>query len=627
MSDIPRRAVVRTAKLATLPLGIAGRATLGVGKRIGGRPAEAVATELQQRTAAQIFRVLGELKGGAMKLGQALSVFEAALPDEVAAPYRAALTKLQEAAPPLPAAVVHRVLTEEFGERWRDLFAEFDDTPSAAASIGQVHRAVWADGRSVAVKIQYPGAGPALLADLTQLGRAARLFGAVTPGLDIKPLVEELKARITEELDYRLEAAWQSAFAAAYADDPDIVVPRPLAGSDRVIVSEWIEGVPLSAVIADGTAEQRDRAGLLLVRFLYSCPARAGLLHADPHPGNFRLLADGRLGVLDFGAVNRLPGGLPEPIGRLARQTLEGDAEAVAAGLRAEGFIPPSAEIEADVLLDYLAPMLAPITEDEFAFSRAWLRGEAARLSDWRSATTQLGRQLNLPPSYLLIHRVTLGAIGILCQLGSTGPFRAEMERWQPGFAEPGSPPARAAAHANRPERTLPELRVRDEAGVIRAAPGPVVLTDPPRTRRRRSAAGPTAGAAGAGAAAAAGAGAAKPARPGTRTRKAPPAAKPGQVPAQAGAAEVSRPPRPRRPSGRDGGPAGTTTTPPEASSPGPDASAGSPAASRPSQRKRAARTKPTPPSQTPPAPAPAPPSPASPASPASADESAAAAD
>src|SRR3954463_14276318 len=152
MSDIPRRAVVRSARLATLPLGIAGRATLGIGKRLGGKPAELVATGLQARTAAQIFKVLGAVKGGAREVGQALSVFEAALPEEVAAPYRAALTKLQEAAPPLPAAVVHQVLAAELGGDWRSHFREFTDLPAAAASIGQVHRATWTDGREVAVK-------------------------------------------------------------------------------------------------------------------------------------------------------------------------------------------------------------------------------------------------------------------------------------------------------------------------------------------------------------------------------------------------------------------------------------------------------------------------------------------
>src|SRR5438067_3677960 len=129
MADIPRRAVTRTAKLATLPVGFAGRAAWGLGKRIGGRPAEVVALELQHRTAEQLFKVLGQLKGGAMKFGQALSVFEAALPEDLARPYRAALTKLQEAAPPMPSATVHSVLARELGADWAGLFREFNDKP------------------------------------------------------------------------------------------------------------------------------------------------------------------------------------------------------------------------------------------------------------------------------------------------------------------------------------------------------------------------------------------------------------------------------------------------------------------------------------------------------------------
>jgi predicted unusual protein kinase regulating ubiquinone biosynthesis (AarF/ABC1/UbiB family) len=435
VNDIPRRAVTRSAKLAALPLGVAGRATVGLGKRIGGRPAELVAAELQARTAEQLFQVLGQLKGGAMKLGQALSVFEAALPEDVAAPYRAALTKLQEAAPPLPAATVHKVLASELGPDWRSRFQSFDDTPAAAASIGQVHKAVWSDGREVAVKIQYPGAGPALLGDLKQLGRVARMFSAMTPGLDVKPLLAELQERVAEELDYRLEAQSQEAFASAYDGDQEIRVPGVVAGGERVLVTEWMEGIPLSVIIREGTQEQRDRASLLLARFLFSGPVLAGLLHADPHPGNFRLLPDGRLGVIDFGAVNRLPDGAPEPIGVIARLALAGDAQAVLALLRAEGFVKPTIDVDAEAVLDYLRPLLEPIAGPTFRFSRAWLRAEAVRVGDPRSPAAQLGRQLNLPPAYLLIHRVTLGTIGVLCQLGGEAAFRSEMERWQPGFA------------------------------------------------------------------------------------------------------------------------------------------------------------------------------------------------
>jgi predicted unusual protein kinase regulating ubiquinone biosynthesis (AarF/ABC1/UbiB family) len=334
VTDIPRRAVSRTAKLASLPLGLAGRAALGLGKRVTGTAADMVSAEIQQRTAEQLFSVLGQLKGGAMKFGQALSVFEAALPEHLTGPYRAALTKLQEAAPPMPAASVRKVLAEEFGPRWKRRFAEFDDQPAAAASIGQVHRAVYHNGTPVAVKVQYPGAGPALVSDLNQLSRLANLFRVLQPGLDIKPLLNELRARVTEELDYTLEAATQKAMAKAFAGDDEIYVPKVLAGTDRVLVTAWVDGTPLADVIAHGSEEQRDLAGLRMSTLHFSAPARAGLLHADPHPGNFRLLDDGRLGVIDFGAVSRLPAGLPEPIGRLTRLTLEGEADKVLAGLR-----------------------------------------------------------------------------------------------------------------------------------------------------------------------------------------------------------------------------------------------------------------------------------------------------
>jgi predicted unusual protein kinase regulating ubiquinone biosynthesis (AarF/ABC1/UbiB family) len=434
--DIPQRRAARTARLASLPLGVAGRATVGFGRRMTGRSADEIAAELQAKTAEQLFTVLGELKGGAMKLGQALSVFEAALPEESAAPYREALTRLQEAAPPMPAATVRKVLDEQFGRRWPERFREFNEVPAAAASIGQVHRAIWADGREVAVKLQYPGAGHALMADLTQLTRLAWLFSRMSPGLDVKPLLAEIKERVLEELDYSLEADAQRSFAAAFADDPQIAIPRVVASAPKAMVSEWMDGRPLSSIIASGTQPERDEAGTLLALLHYSAPARAGLLHADPHPGNFRILPDGRLGVVDFGAVARLPGGVPRPLGRLTRLAVERDADGVLALMRELGFVRPGINVTGQEILDYLGPAADPLRECTFTFSREWMRSQAARIGDPRRDEARVGRLLNLPPSYLLIHRVTLGSIGVLCQLGATAPYRALAEKWQPGFAD-----------------------------------------------------------------------------------------------------------------------------------------------------------------------------------------------
>ncbi|MEO6504043.1 MAG: AarF/ABC1/UbiB kinase family protein [Jatrophihabitantaceae bacterium] len=435
MTDIPQRGVARTARLASLPLGVAGRATVGFGKRLTGQSSEDVQADLAQRTAEQLFSVLGQLKGGAMKFGQALSVFEAALPESSAAPYREALTRLQEAAPPMAPATMHRVLDEQFGTSWRSRFSSFDDLPAAAASIGQVHRAVWADGREVAVKIQYPGAGPALMADFNQLSRFAKVFGMISPGLDVKPLLTELKARVSEELDYTLEASAQRQFVAAYEGDPDIVAPRVVASAPKVVVSEWLEGIPLSKIIATGTEEQRNRAGRLLALLHFSAPQRSQLLHADPHPGNFRLLEDGRIGVLDFGAMARLPHGTPEPLGRITRLVLDGDTDAVMAAMLAERFIRPGLSIDADRVMDYLRPILEPLAQPEFTFTRDWMREQAQRIGDPRNEAARIGRMLNLPPEYLLLHRVTLGSIGVLCQLGARAPYRQIAEAWQPGFA------------------------------------------------------------------------------------------------------------------------------------------------------------------------------------------------
>jgi hypothetical protein len=302
-----------------LPAAHAGRAALGLGKRLGGRPAESVAAQVQARTAAQLFQTLGQLKGGAMKVGQALSAMEAALPAELAAPYRDALERLQEAAPPMPGDVVHQVLAEELGVGWRQRFRSFDDRPAAAASIGQVHRAVWNDGTTVAVKVQYPGAADALLADVRQLDRLVPLARLGAPSVDLPALFGHLRLRLADELDYEREAEAQRAFAAAFAGHQDYVVPRVVEVAPRVLVSEWLDGTPLSAVVRHGASDVRDRAGLLLLRLLLSAPDRLGRVHGDPHPGNFRIDDHGRLIVLDFGSSEPMAEGWPPRLGRLLR--------------------------------------------------------------------------------------------------------------------------------------------------------------------------------------------------------------------------------------------------------------------------------------------------------------------
>ena len=437
---LPIRAMTRGFKLAALPVGFAGRTTLGVGKRLAGAPAEAVLHEIQLRTADQVFTVLGQLKGGAMKLGQAMSIFEAALPEEFAEPYRKTLRKLQDSAPPMPPGVVRRVMVSQFGEQWTDRFAEFNETPAAAASIGQVHRGMWrtenGDDIDVAVKLQYPGAGKALRADLRHLARLSRLFAVIAPSVDVAAIAEELQERVIEELDYALEAQHQQAFADAFRDDPEILVPDVVSHTEQALVSTWLESTgSLADIIDAGSQQERDQYGLRYVRFLFAGPERTGLLHADPHPGNYRVMPDGRLGVVDFGAVARLPEGVPAELGLLLRMAAEGEYAELEAELRRLGFLKPDVKLDADSVGRFVAPFVAPAQSEEFTFNREWLRQQVLRVSAPTSEGLGTSLRINLPREYVLLHRVWVGGIGVLCQLGATARFRDVLEESMPGFA------------------------------------------------------------------------------------------------------------------------------------------------------------------------------------------------
>ena len=429
---LPEGALGRNARLLSLPLGAAGRATVGMGRRLLGASADEVDAQLRDAAADQLFSVLGELKGGAMKFGQAMSMMEAMLPEEMAAPFRARLRQLQDSAPPMPTSRVHQVLRAELGSDWRRQFAEFDPRPAAAASIGQVHRAVLAGSRQpVAVKVQYPGADVALASDLKQIQRLAAAVSPLTGGLDVVAMTREIAERVSEEVDYVLEGASQQQMAEAVAGHPRFIVPRVHLATRRVLVSDWVDGVKLTT-LADRPEAERNAAGLDYVTFLFAGPSLAGLLHADPHPGNYLVTSDNKLGVVDFGLVSRLPNRLPEPMGRLIRHAVAGDAQAMLAGLVKEGFVREALD-PVDVL-NYLNPFVEPATTECFRFNREWTRAQFVRVH------TSMGPQgvamrLNIPPEYSLIYRVWMSGIAVLAQLDVSANFAAVLRAYLPGFA------------------------------------------------------------------------------------------------------------------------------------------------------------------------------------------------
>ena len=332
----------------------------------------------------------------------------------------------------MPTSRVHGVLRSELGSDWRSHFAEFEARPAAAASIGQVHRARLAgSGEPVAVKVQYPGADVALRNDLKQIQRLAAAASPLTGGLDAVALTREVAARIAEEVDYLHEAEAQNQMAEATQGHPHFVVPRARFATSRVLVSDWVDGVKL-ATLAGADQDARNRAAVNYVTFLFAGPAIGGLLHGDPHPGNYLVTPDGKLGVLDFGLTASFPGGLPRPMGELIRRAVAGDAAGMLAGLEAEGFVKPG-EVTAEDLLDYLNPFVEPAAAPEFHFNREWTRSQFGRVQHSMGAD-EVALKLNIPPEYGLIYRVWLGGIAVLAQLDVRADFGAVLRTYLPGF-------------------------------------------------------------------------------------------------------------------------------------------------------------------------------------------------
>jgi predicted unusual protein kinase regulating ubiquinone biosynthesis (AarF/ABC1/UbiB family) len=437
VADIKRGSAARNAKLASIPVGFAGRAALGFGKRLTGKSKDEVNAELMEKAANQLFKVLGELKGGAMKVGQALSVMEAAIPEEFGEPYREALTKLQKDAPPLPAEKVHRVLDAQLGTKWRQRFSDFNDKPVASASIGQVHKAVWSDGREVAVKIQYPGADEALRADLKTLQRMIGVVKQLAPGADVQGVVDELIERAEMELDYRLEANNQRAFAKAYEGNPHFLVPHIVASAPKVVIQEWIDGTPMAEIIRNGTVEQRDLMGALLLELTFDAPRRLDMMHGDAHPGNFMLLDDGRMGVIDFGAVAPLPGGFPIELGMTIRLAREKNYDLLLPTMEKVGFIQKGRDVSVRDIDEMLRQYVEPVEVEVFHYTRKWLQKMTVGQIDRSVSQIKMARQMDLPPKLAIPMRVIASVAAILCQLDAHVPIKALSEDLIPGFAEP----------------------------------------------------------------------------------------------------------------------------------------------------------------------------------------------
>jgi predicted unusual protein kinase regulating ubiquinone biosynthesis (AarF/ABC1/UbiB family) len=394
------------------------------------------------------------------------------MPEEVAAPYRSALRRLTDAAPPMPAGAAHRVVAADlgaaFGPGWRERLVAFGDTPVAAASIGQVHRGRWRDDRGqvieVAVKVQYPGVGQALRSDLRQARLLARVMARLTR-LNVTGLADELALRIVEELDYVREGRVQGEVAAAFGDRvPEVIagaraagvreppgrtrvtVPAVYAATPRVLITRWLDGVSLSALL-DGRmdllpegwrelspGDAADLAARLLGHALYAPAACTGWMHADLHPGNFLLLPGGRLGMLDFGAVAAVPGGIPVPFGQLAAAVLAGDGPTAVRLARQAGALAPGHQLDPRLAVELLHPIVATAAAGTFTYSRPWLRGLMAHFTEPRFVPAL--RNLTPPREYALVWRATLSAAGLYAQLGATVPTRGFHLAYSPGFRD-----------------------------------------------------------------------------------------------------------------------------------------------------------------------------------------------
>src|SRR3954465_8548051 len=459
---IPTSRISRTARVTGLAAGQAAR-QLGTATANLGRTEDGRQRALERRhieAAEQIVARLGTMKGAAMKLGQVMSFLDVGLvPEEYRDEFQRKLGELRDAAPNVRFTDMRKVVESELGDKLSGAFAEFDETPIAAASIGQVYRARLHDGREVAVKVQYPGVAQAVRADLQNVGLLRRGAKRMAPGLDPKAMAREIRERMTEELDYEHEAQAQRAFARAWRGHPFVVIPDVVTSLSRehVLVSEWVDGLGFEDVKKlDQPA--RDRFGEIVFRFFFGSLYRMGHFSGDPHPGNYLLMPDDRVAFMDFGMTKRIPLEQIEREQAVIRAELEGDADELYARLVEMGFYSADdPEVDPARLLAHVQALQAFYAEDrDFTITREYVAQIMMDASDPRSEYWDLMKRGTLPPDALLARRMEGLTLGVLGQLSATANWHRIVNEWLydgPPATPLGEAEVAAGFRARRPVR------------------------------------------------------------------------------------------------------------------------------------------------------------------------------
>jgi predicted unusual protein kinase regulating ubiquinone biosynthesis (AarF/ABC1/UbiB family) len=419
--SVPQGRVRRTMPLAGFTARAAGgRMVAGLREKTGD---EGAVARFHERTAERYAELLGHSKGVLMKAGQMFSLIDAGvLGGGELSPYQQALTRLQADAPPMDPVLAREVVERELGRRVDQVFATFTDEPMAAASIGQVHRAVLPDGRQVAVKIQYPGVAEAIRSDLanTELLVTVSRFVGVTL-LDLRAAAQEIAARISEELDYRHEAANITAFHDLYLGHPFIRIPEviPEASGDRVLTMTYLDGLDWTAARA-ADQDLKNTWAEVISRMVTGSYRHANLFHADPHPGNYRFGADGSVGFVDFGCVKRLPEEQRRRIVVMARAAVDGQRDALRAEMVESGFLTEDSTLTVDEAYQWWTAVLhelliaQPATYTPEASERA-----IKAIIDIRAADHPV-RRMQVPPDFVFFSRLNLSMNAVFTALNAT---------------------------------------------------------------------------------------------------------------------------------------------------------------------------------------------------------------